>query len=65
MNHIQDSTITETQALDLPVHFVVFTVVNGYFYGGITAAIPNAGSTYTVNLLQTDPVKFKGQLDSL
>ncbi len=65
MNNIKDSTIHEKQVAKLPVHFVVFTVVNGYFYGGITAATPSTGATYTVNLLQTDPVKFKATLDSL
>jgi len=50
---------------DIPVHFVVFAVVNGNFYGGIAAATPSNGSTYTVNLSQMTPASFATQVDAL
>jgi len=59
------NSFTENHVPNIPVHFVVFTVINGYFYAGITAATPATGSTYTVNLSQTTPAVFKAQLDSL
>ncbi len=57
--------ITETMVPNYPVHFVVFTVINGDFYAGITAATPVSGNTYTVNLTKTSPVALKARIDAL
>ena len=60
-NHL----ISETMVPNSPVHFVVFTVINGDFYAGILAATPVAGNTYTVNLSKTSPAALKSRIDGL
>jgi hypothetical protein len=59
------SGFAATHIPNIPVHFVVFAVVNGNFYGGIAAATPANGSTYTVNLSQMTPASFTTQVDAL
>jgi hypothetical protein len=65
MSASHDHTITETMVPNSPVHFVVFTVINGDFYAGITAATPVSGNTYTVNLTKTSPVALRQKIDGL
>lgn len=50
---------------DIPVHFVVFGLIDGKFYGGVTAATPVTGANYIVNMTVEDPVTFKAQLNGL
>ncbi|MCW3120755.1 MAG: hypothetical protein JWQ38_247 [Flavipsychrobacter sp.] len=44
------------------VHFVAFGLVNGHFYGGVTAATPKTGENYKMTLTEVDPKDFKAQL---
>ena len=55
----------ETHVPTIPVHFVVIGVINGIFYGGITAATPANGGSYQVILTQITPSAFKTQVDAL
>lgn len=60
-----NGVFTEQHVPNIPVHFAVFTVINGTFYGGTLGATPSTGSNYTVTLSQIDPTTFKQQLNSL
>ena len=48
-----------------PLYFVVFTVINGKFYGGTLNATPKTGETYEVMIKPADAVKFRTQLNQL
>lgn len=50
---------------DVPVHLVAYGVRNGYFYAGYTTVTPKTGSSYVVNVRQTDPLDFKKLLNAL
>lgn len=50
---------------NIPVHFVVFTVINGKFYGGTLGVTPASGTTYNVTLTQQDAADFKKILNRL
>jgi hypothetical protein len=65
MSHVNSGSITEGHVPNIPVHFVVYAAVNGYFYCGISAVTPSTGSTYTVTLTKMDPTAFKAQVDAL
>jgi hypothetical protein len=56
---------TEKHVPNIPVHFAVFGVINGHFYGGVTAATPVTGSNYVVTIAQVDAAAFKSQLNAL
>jgi hypothetical protein len=56
---------TEEHVPNIPVHFIVFTTINGLFYGGTLAATPTTGNNYTVTLNQVNPATFKTQLNAL
>lgn len=56
---------SETHVPDVPVHFVVYGVKDGQFYGGIAAATPANGGNYTVTLSATTPQEFKVLVDAL
>ena len=56
---------TEEHVPNIPVHFVVFGIINGYFYGGIMGTTPVTGNNYTVTLSKIDPVAFKAQVNAL
>jgi hypothetical protein len=60
-NHVY----TENHVPNIPVHFVVFAVIKGNFYGGILGATPVTGANYTVNLTLTTPVAFKAEVAKL
>lgn len=60
-----NGVFTEQHVPNIPVHFAVFTVINGTFYGGTLGATPATGSNYTVTLAQIDVATFKQQLNSL
>ena len=60
-----DKVFSEHHVPNIPVHFVVFTLINGKFFGGTLAATPATGTNYIVNLTQVDPVTFKTQLNAL
>ena len=65
MKWSSDGIIYEHHVPDIPVHFVVTSIVGGRFYGGILAAIPATGSTYNVVLQPTTPSAFKTLIDAL
>ncbi len=61
VNHvITDSTVTNA-----PIHFVVFTVINGEFYSGILGAAPVAGTNYNLYLTKSSPNLLKSKIDAL
>ena len=49
----------------IPVHFAVFTLNKGVFYGGVTGATPVTGSTYTIDLTEQEPFAFKNLINGL
>jgi hypothetical protein len=56
----------ESHVPDIPVHFVVYVIQDGKFYGGITGATPVTGGVYTVSLTYyTDPKTFKALVAAL
>ena len=65
MSSITANTISEGHVPNIPVHFVVMTIKNGYFYAGTVAATPAEGGTYTVTLSKTDPLSFKATLNGM
>lgn len=46
-------------------HFVTVALIDGKYFGGITTATPEAGKTYTINMVEVDPIAFKAQLNAL
>lgn len=54
-NHVYE----ENHVPDIPVHFVVFAIIKGNFYAGVTSATPVTGGMYTVYLKKTIPNDFK------
>lgn len=56
---------TEHHVPNIPVHFVIFGIINGKFYGGVTAATPANDAKYTVTLAPVDAATFKEQLNNL
>jgi len=60
-----NGVFTEQHVPNIPVHFVVFTLIGGKFYGGIIGATPVTGNNYAVTLTEVDPVVFKGQVNEL
>jgi hypothetical protein len=65
MSVIKGNIITEDHVPDIPLHFVVIAVIDGNFYGGITAAVPANGQTYKVTLSKTDPAEFRKTLNRM
>lgn len=57
--------INENHVPGIPVHFVVFALIDGEFYGGISSATPDNGQTYSVTLTKTDADSFKEQVNDL
>ncbi len=60
-----NGTIDDGRVPDMPVHFVVFTLIDGKFYAGITAARPKSGQNYSVVLQHMTVEDFKAQVDKL
>ena len=58
---------TETHIQNTPMHFVVYTVYQGKFYGGVSSSsvTPMTGGNYTVNMTEINPITFLGQLNVL
>ncbi len=65
LSSYSNGVYSETHVPNIPVHFVSFCLINGKFYGGVTAAKPVNGGNYTIFLSQVDPTAFKGQLNNL
>jgi hypothetical protein len=65
LNGRSGNVYSENHVPDVPVHFVVYGVKDGRFYGGITAATPANGGNYTVSLSETTVAAFKAQVDAL
>lgn len=59
------NVFNENHVPNIPIHFVVYAVVNGHFYSGISGFTPATGSNYTVSLSETTPAAFKTQIDAL
>lgn len=62
---LSGTTFDEHHVPDIPVHFVVYSLINGHFYGGVFGATPATGKTYTVTLTEVDPKDFKAQINGL
>ncbi len=65
LTNFSGGTFIETHIPDIAVHFVAFCVIEGRFYGGISAATPKTGHTYTVTLTEEEPVTFKAKITAL
>lgn len=65
MMNYSSGKINENHVPDIPVHFVVFALIDGEFYGGISAATPANGGNYSVTLTKTDAAAFKAQINNL
>lgn len=65
LSSYSDGHFNEYHVPNIPVHFVVFTVISGKFYAGVLGVTPATGSTYTVNLTEQDPVTFKAAVNNL
>jgi len=61
----KNGVFNELHTPNIAVHFVIFTLINGNFYGGTLAASPITGGNYTVNLTAIDPNIFKEEINSL
>lgn len=62
---INNNVITENHIPDIPMHFVVFSIINGKFYGGTLSVTPTQGGSYTLNVTEVDPEDFKDIVDNL
>lgn len=64
--YVSNGRILATGIPQAPMHIAVMGINKGVFYGGIVA-VPNPGadSTYQVNLLSTDPAKFRLDMNAL
>ena len=61
-----NGVFNEKHVPNIPVHIVVFTVINGQFYGGTLGSItPATGSNYTVTLNPMDAGVFKTAVNAL
>lgn len=49
----------------IEMNFVAISVVNGFFYGGITAGTPDDNRSFSINLQQKDPATFKADVSAL
>ncbi len=65
IGHYLNGVFTEQHVPNIPVHFAVFTLINGNFYGGVLGATPTTGSNYTVNLTEQVADSFKAHLNNL
>ena len=65
MQHVQNHVVTDSVILSLPLHFVVFTIINGDFYSGILAATPASGSNYSIYLTKSSPAQLRSKIDAL
>lgn len=60
-----ENTISLSAVPKVPVHIIVMTIVNGYFYAGMLGFTPSEGITKTLKLEQIDAAEFKKQIDAL
>lgn len=65
LSSYMNKVFTENHVPNIPVHFAVFTLMNGNFYGGTLGTIPVSGSNYTVSLKKVDANTFKSQLNEM
>ncbi len=54
----------ERHVPNIPVHLVVFALINNRFYGGTVGVIPKNGENYTVKLIETDAVEFRKMVNT-
>ncbi len=65
LGYTTTNTYDVTNMPSAAVHFVVFGLINGHFYGGVWGATTKTGETYTVTLTEVDPKDFKAQINGL
>lgn len=63
MTHFSNGAFHENHVPDIPVHFVVFTIINGDFYAGMYAVTPDDSKVYPLTLTKVDPADFKKALN--
>lgn len=57
---------TETHVPNVPLHFVVYTVYHGDFYGAISSSMtPLTGNNYDLELIKVNPITFLAQVNAL
>ncbi|MBE2290870.1 MAG: hypothetical protein IAE95_15065 [Chitinophagaceae bacterium] len=54
----------ERHVPNIPVHLVVFALINNRFYGGVVAVVPKNGENYTVKLIETDVDEFRKMVNT-
>jgi hypothetical protein len=54
----------ERHVPNIPVHLVVFALINNRFYGGVVGVIPKNGENYTVKLIETDADEFRKMVNT-
>lgn len=58
-------TLSGARSPRIRVHFAVFSIVDGNFYGGTSASlVPSTGSSYPVPMSLMSPAAFKSLLDT-
>lgn len=58
--------ITENHVPNVPLHFVVYAIYRGDFYGGISTGItPLNGWAYTMTIAKVNPITFLAQVNAL
>jgi hypothetical protein len=65
MTQVSNHVVSVSNVPNVPVHFVVFTVIDGNFYADILAATPVAGHNYTVYLTKSSPAQLRIKVDAL
>ncbi len=58
--------ISETHVPNVPLHFVVWGIYHGDFYGGISSGVtPQNGWAYTMSIVKVNPITFLAQVNAL
>ncbi len=65
MTEVSNHVVSVANVPNVPVHFVVFTVIDGNFYGAILAATPVSGRNYTIYLTKSSPAQLRSKIDAL
>lgn len=65
MMNFSNGKISENHVPGIPVHFVVFALIGGEFFGGTVSATPENGGNYSVTLTKTDAATFKQQINNM
>ncbi len=60
-----NGVISESHVPNIPVHFVIVTVINNELYAGILGVTPANGTNYTVPMIKTTAESLKARIDAL